>query len=345
MREATHAEIGRWDELVLANPDGGHVLQTRAWGEFKRRWGWRPHYLVSESENQQVAVLVLGRAAVGLGRLWYVPKGPGICRPEDLCAVVRHPGALDGGFVVKIDPEIEHTADTSAWRRSGWIKAPFEVQNSTATILVDLARDEDALLASFKPKCRYNIRLAARKGVRVRRVEVDDRSVDAMYRLMQVTQTRGGFMLRPKRYFEGYWRLQHASGQGEFFFALLGDEVLAACFVSRLGSKAWYKDGGSSRSHHEFMAPYLLQWEVMRWLRQRDVRVYDLVAVPRPADLTEGHPFYGLYRFKSGFNDHITEFVGTWDLPLDPRRYHLWNRAGERIARQWTYRVHHDFFY
>jgi lipid II:glycine glycyltransferase (peptidoglycan interpeptide bridge formation enzyme) len=162
---------------------------------------------------------------------------------------------------------------------------------------------------------------------------------------MQATQARAGFALRPRRYFEGYWRLQHANGQGAFFFAHLGDEVLAGCFVNHLGAKGWYKDGGSSRRQQQLMAPYLLQWEVMRWLRERGVRRYDLVAVPRPADLREDHPLYGLYRFKSGFNDHITEFVGTWDLPLRERRYAAWNAFGERLASQWARRAHHGFFY
>ncbi|MBV8196035.1 MAG: peptidoglycan bridge formation glycyltransferase FemA/FemB family protein, partial [Candidatus Dormibacteraeota bacterium] len=181
--------------------------------------------------------------------------------------------------------------------------------------------------------------------VSVRRFPVDDRSIDVMYRLMRATQTRGGFLLRASEYFASYWRLQHANDQGEFFFALLGDEVLAGCFVTILGAKAWYKDGGSTRSHHELMAPHLLQWEVMRWLRDRGVRTYDLVAVPRRAELREDHPYWGLYRFKSGFNDEITEFTGTWDAVASPRRYRLWSVVGERAATQWTYRVYHDLFY
>ena len=66
------------------------------------------------------------------------------------------------------------------------------------------------------------------------------------------------------------------------------------------------------------MAPHLLQWEVMRWLRARGVEAYDLVAVPPAAELNPAHPLFGLYRFKSGFSERITEYVGTWDLP-DPR--------------------------
>ena len=343
MRPATRAEIGCWDDLVTANPDGGHILQTRAWGEFKRSWGWRPLHLVGDAGGARIAVLVLVRDVPGFGALCYAPKGPGIAEPHQLLPLLGD--GLDAGFLFKLDPELDVSAATDSWREHGLRPARSPVQKSTATIIVDIDRDEDALLASFKPKCRYNIRLAARRGVVVRSVPVDDRSVDVMYRLMQATQARAGFVLRPRRYFEGYWRLQHANGQGDLLFAMLGEEVLAACFVTHLGGKAWYKDGGSSRHHHELMAPHLLQWEVMRRMRDRGVRTYDLVAVPRPADLQEDHPLYGLYRFKSGFNDHITEFVGTWDLPLRAHRYAAWNAFGERLASDWTVRARHGFFY
>lgn len=345
MRPATAAEVRDWDRLVLANPDAGHILQSRAWGEFKRQWGWEPHYRIAEACGSPIALLLLRRRVPGLGTLWYAPRGPGITQPQQLVALLDDLRSLSPGFLVKVDPELPAASDTSCWTWARILPSPVEVQNSVATILVDLHPGEDRIIASFKPKCRYNIRLSARRGVRVQRVEVNDATIDVMYRLMAATQRRGGFMLRPRDYFAGYWRLHHAAGQGDLFFAVLDGEVLAGCFVTRFGERAWYKDGGSSRRHHDLMAPYLLQWEVMRWLRDRGVTVYDLVAVPRPADMSPGHPFYGLYRFKSGFNERVTEFVGTWDIPLAGRRYRLWNAAGERMTRQWTYRVRHDFFF
>jgi lipid II:glycine glycyltransferase (peptidoglycan interpeptide bridge formation enzyme) len=343
VRPATPAEIRDWDSLVIANPDRGHVLQTRAWGEFKRAWGWSPHYLIAEWSGRQVAILELRRWVAGLGRVRYVPRGPGIDDPSQLQGDLR--GSRRDGFLVKIDPEIPAPADTSQWSALGLRKAPNEVQNSNATILVDIAREDEALLASFKPKTRYNIRLAGRKGVRVRQIAVNDDTIRVMHRLMRETQSRAGFMLRPADYFAGYWRLQHAAGQGEFFFAFHGDEVLAGCFVTHFGTRGWYKDGGSSRRHRELMAPHLLQWEVMRWLRSHGVTTYDLVAVPPATHLQPDHPYFGLYRFKSGFNDVITQFTGTWDWPVSAVRYAAWNAVGERAARQWTYRVHSDFFY
>ena len=77
------------------------------------------------------------------------------------------------------------------------------------------------------------------------------------------------------------------------------------------------------------MAPHLRQWEVMRWLRARGVEAYDLVAVPPAAELNPAHPLFGLYRFKSGFSERITEWVGTWDLPISRSRFAAWNTLAE----------------
>ena len=71
MRRASPQELGGWDGLVAENPDGGQILQTRAWGEFKRAHRWAPEYLVSDS-GQRVAILELRHSVPGLGVLGYV---------------------------------------------------------------------------------------------------------------------------------------------------------------------------------------------------------------------------------------------------------------------------------
>ena len=345
MRLATTAEIVGWDDLAVANPGGPQILQTRGWGEFKARWGWEPRYVIHEGPDADIAVLFLRRRIRGLGELWYAPKGPAVGAQRQLVDVLQGRGIFGNAFAIKVEPELAAADGDADLRAAGLRKAARDVQITRATILVDLRPSEDDLLASFKSKCRYNIRLAARKGVVVRHVEVDSDTVDVMFRLMSATQSRAGFTLRQRGYYDDYWRLQNACGQGDFFFAFKGDEVLAGVFVTRFGNRAWYKDGGSTKRHSELMAPHLLQWEVMRWLRGEGIETYDLVAVPRPSELDEAHPMWGLYRFKSGFNEEITEYTGTWDLALSERRYGLWLRAGERVAHQWSYHVHHDMFY
>jgi len=349
MRRATAAEVGRWDELVLANPGGGHILHTRAWADFKSRWNWRPEFLIDDGHGQDgapLAMVFFRRGIAGFGDLWYAPKGPAVASVGDVAAVLADRSSFDGGFLVKVEPELLGDDVTGRDLAAGGLRrATADVQIHGATIVIDLDRSEEDLLASFKSKTRYNIRLAARKGVVVRHARIAPDTLDVMYRLMAATARRAGFPLRRQEYFEDYWSAQAAAGQGDVFLAMLGDEVLSGVFVQRLGHRAWYKDGGSTKRHSDVMAPHLLQWEVMRRLRTEGVRSYDLVAVPRRDELREQHPLWGLYRFKSGFSDRITEYVGTLDLPLSEAKYALWNRVGERAAAWYSTRVRHNLLY
>lgn len=330
---------------MAANPDGGHFLQTRAWGEFKRRWGWTPSYWIQPLARQDLAILFL-RRRVGVGQIWYAPKGPGVTDSGSLVEALQDRAAMQGAFLVQVEPEIEQSViDSDALGAAGMVKAPADIQMSRATIIVDISGDEERLLASFKPKTRYNIRLAARRGVTVSPVPASDANVAIMHSLMAATQQRAGFVLRSLRYFSEYWQLFAASGQGQLFFASHQGQVLAGLFACHLAEHGWYKDGGSVKEHSELMAPHLLQWEVMRWLRERGVRTYDMVAVPPAAQLTDQHPLFGLYRFKSGFNDTITEFAGTWDLPVRPRAYALWRRFGERATQRALWRLRGETLY
>ena len=53
---------------------------------------------------------------------------------------------------------------------------------------------------------------------------------------------------------------------------------------------------------------------------------------PQPSS-TPTHPLFGLYRFKSGFSDQITEYVGTWDLPIRRRAVRRVERASRNAPR------------
>jgi lipid II:glycine glycyltransferase (peptidoglycan interpeptide bridge formation enzyme) len=345
VRVATPAEIDRWDELVKANPDRGNMLQTRVWGEFKRAWWWRPVYLFEDDPADRVATLFLRRRVRGLGWLWYAPKGPGVTSAEQLRRLLADRHLFTDAFCIQVESEAPDTADNRAALVAMGLRKAADVQVSRATIVVDIVPDEAAILSSFKPKTRYNIRLAGRRGVTVDPVPCTEINVEVLHGLMARAFERAGIPLRPLTYFADYWRLFEASGQGQLFLAQRDGEVLAGAYVVFLGEKAWYKDGGSVGDRGELMAPHLLQWEVMRWLRAHGVRSYDLFAVPRSDQEADDSPLHGLWQFKSGFSTDVRQFVGTWDLVLDERRYRLWRRIGEPVMRRVRWRLHGDLFY
>ncbi|HUC87364.1 MAG TPA: peptidoglycan bridge formation glycyltransferase FemA/FemB family protein [Candidatus Saccharimonadales bacterium] len=344
MRPATPEEITGWDELVAANPDGGTVLQLKAFGEVKSRHGWQAsHYLLDK-----VAVLVLRRQIPGFGELWYVPNGPGVTDRGGLNRFAQAAAKLQPApFMIKIDPEIRRgEISAKQLQQMGFVLAPRNLQYNVSTVIVGLRPDEEAILGSFRQKTRYNVRLAAKKGVSVAAVPTDASTINTMYSLYATTTRRAGVYLRSKRYFEDYWRLHAESGHGQMFLASYEGKPLAGAFITFTGTKALYKDGGSLREHTAVQAPYALQWEIMRWLKARGILDYDMHGVP-PADRIDDptHPMAGLARFKTGFQPQVTEFIGTYDLPLDPAKYRRWCRYAERLVVAYEYRVRKRLFY
>ena len=70
-------------------------------------------------------------------------------------------------------------------------------------MILDLRQDEDALLKGMKQKWRYNVRLAARKGVSVRRGGPND--LELLYRMYAETALRDGFVIRTRDYYTQAW--------------------------------------------------------------------------------------------------------------------------------------------
>jgi lipid II:glycine glycyltransferase (peptidoglycan interpeptide bridge formation enzyme) len=342
MRFATDVEVEKWDELIIANPDGGNTLQCAAFAAVKQAVGWKPRYVIHETDKADIAVLYLEKSIMGLGRLWYAPKGPGAANVNQLQAVTRDlKSNAKGVFAVKVEPDLLRGEDVSSL---GLVKVR-NIQYNWATVLVDLAPTEEEIINSFRQKTRYNIRLAERKGVVVEAVESTDENLATMYELMAITAKRAGVFLRDRTYFYDFWRGHAQAGCGQLFFARYEGQVVAGAFITYLGTKALYKDGGSGREHANVQAPYALQWGIMQWLKEYGVTEYDLHGTP-PADKIDDptHPLHGLARFKTGFNDQVTEYIGTYDLPLT-NRYSAWTKFGERLVAGYAHRIKKELFY
>lgn len=343
MRPAKPEEIVRWDELVAAQGAAASVLQGRAFAEIKRAGGWTPTYWLGNGRP----VLVLKRLVPGLGWLNYAPGGPACDSLDELAVLLDELKAKLPGFLFQAEPELPaDPVGVQVFLDKHELGSRQPIQPNHSTVVVDLEPSQDEIIAAFHQKTRYNIRLAERKGVTAGPAELTPENMKLMYSLMQSSQGRGGYYMRPNAYFEQAWRVYAKHASGQLFFAKYEGKVLAGAFVTYLGQKALYKDGGSIREHREVQPMYALQWAAMRWLRDQGVKRYDLHGVP-PADRLDDptHPFAGLARFKTGFQPRITTYAGVIEVPLNASAYRLWRRVGERIYGAALYRLRGQSIY
>ncbi len=320
-----------WNRGLLAFPRP-HVLQTWEWGEVKAQTGWWAYPLKFERAGEIAGQALLLRRALpftplGIG---YVPKGP-ILDWEDTQtarAVLRAltEVARDLRLIfLKIDPDV--SPDEPAGQRvlevlraEGWRVSPQQIQFRN-TVLVDLSGTEDDLLARMKSKWRYNIRLARRRGVKVRPGSVEE--LPTFYALYEETARRDGFLIRPYAYYARTWRHFMERDKAVLLFAEWEGEVVAGLLLFHFGDRAWYMYGASkSGPVRKHMPNHLLQWEAMRAARARGCTVYDMWGAPD--ELVESDPLWGVYQFKRGFGGQFHRWIGAWDYPVYPTLYGMY---------------------
>jgi len=76
------------------------------------------------------------------------------------------------------------------------------------------------------------------------------------------------------------------------------------------------------------MPTYALFWEAMKFGKKKGYKIFDLWAALGP-DTTPKDPWHGFHRFKAGFGGKLIEFVGTYDLVINPYLYPFYNLANE----------------
>lgn len=199
------------------------------------------------------------------------------------------------------------------------------------TVHLDLSPQLDDLLAAMRAKTRYNIRLAAKKGVSVR-VE-SHHALDSWYRLYQETATRDKISIHSKAYYETL--LRNNPGQVELLMASHEGDLLAGIIVLYQGTTATYVYGASSNIKRNLMASYLLQWTAIERAKNRLCTTYDFFGLPPWAD--DNHPMHGLYQFKTGFGGRVVHYPGAWDMGIQSV-IHLLFRTMEGL-RLWYFRV------
>ncbi len=333
----------RYNDFVAAC-EYGDFMQSWEWGELKSRTGWQPYRLaIEEGGRISAAVQVLKRPVPGLGRcLLYSPRGPlyDLSRPRLFELLLEQVNALareHGAMAYKIDPAIPQ--DNSAYLRTlrdhDFSPAPigdeaFGGIQPRYVMQVDVTPSEDEILARFKSKWRYNVRLAERKGITISS-DCPREQVAVFYRLLLETAERDGFKVRAESYFIDLYDLLIAAGLGGLFIARLGDEPVAAAISLTIGKCAWYVYGASSNRHRNKMPNHLMQWEMMRWAKARGCQVYDLRGVAREND--KASPLYGLNRFKEGFAARYVEYIGEWDQIYSPIWYRLFNIAEPTVRK------------
>lgn len=341
-RFATPDEIKNWDNHILANPDGGNIFASFAYSEQKKTGGYTPRYVFVD----HIAITVLEKQTPPFGKLWYLPKGPGVTKTGELfktLAALKKLARKRNVFVVRIESEIDRKCQPTL-SRHGLKKAAAIIPNPS-TITLDISDPLEEVIMRLPQKGRHAIRRAERDGVTVKAVAATEKNCKTMYKLLQET-AEGQFGIRGYWYFESFWQRFEKAGLGQLFFAYYEGKVVAGAYALTYGTKSTYKDGASIRKRTAYGASHLLQWHVIEWAKSQGSTLHDFCGAPPSDEINNSeHPHYGIGQFKTAFNKTVTDYIGCYDLVLNTASYKIWTKIGERLYRGIYYRRTKDYYY
>jgi len=342
-----------WDNFLELFPNH-HILQTTQWADLKQQAGWRAVRVVNQSSEITIGAQILLRKIVPGINIAYLPKGPVFNTTiqsyppkwssfwQQVDKVCKHNYA----FFLKVEPDIWISSENldqnqiplenepgfspvitkAADTPQGFIPSSHSIQPNR-TLILDIRGNEDMILSRMKPKTRYNIKLALKRGVIVHPTE----NIENFSKMMEITGNRDGFGIHGKDYYQSVFQLFHTRNECRLFSAEYQHEILASIMVFSKGNRAWYLYGASSNEKRELMPTYILQWEAIRWAKSRGCVEYDLWGVP-DANLSEleanftqrNDNLWGVYRFKRGFGGNLLRSAGPWDRVYNPLFYRLY---------------------
>jgi lipid II:glycine glycyltransferase (peptidoglycan interpeptide bridge formation enzyme) len=305
----------------------GGLLQSWRWGELQSRFGWQVERLCFDDGAAGLCSLQLTASLLPAGAIAYVPRGPVIVpasRAEGLDVLTQRARSRRA-LALRLEPEVPPDDDWSTrLAAAGWTKGtPVQPQ---VTGLLDLRPELEALRASFKPKTRYNLGLSERKGVTI----AESQDVAAFARLSAATARRQHIHLPGADYYRALLEL-FGPERARVYLASHEGTLLAGILVARFGRTAYYLFGGSADEGKELMPNYLVHWQAMQDFKALGCEVYDWWGIPdEPAP---DHPWFGLYRFKTGFGGATVRYLGLYERALRPSAWAVERRLRKLKTR------------
>ena len=297
-----------------------HPLQAYEWGDFRKKTGSK----VIRGDNFQLTIHKIPHTKFNIG---YLPKGN--LPDRKLIEELKRIGKENNCIFIQLEPNVLQM-ENGKWRIENLVPAAHPLFTKY-TFQLDLAKSEEELLKSFHSKTRYNIRVALKHGVKIVE-DSSDKAFEEYLKLTEETTKRQNFYAHTRKYHELMWetlkndRIEKENLSAHLLLAKYKNETLAAWILFVFKDTLYYPYGSSSDKYRETMASNLIMWEAIKFGKKLGLKKFDMWGAlgsnPDPKN-----PWYGFHKFKQGYGAELVEFIGSYDLVINPILYNFYKVA------------------
>ncbi len=339
-----------WESFVKSC-DEYTFFHSWSWGEFNLSMGHKVWRLgIYENDELAGAALVLGIKAKR-GNFLFVPHGPipGNSKFEILNSkqIINSPPEADpssaekskiqntlrclldhlktlakkeGCSFIRISPLMEKNKESEKlFEGLGFREAPMHM-HMESTLLLDIAKPDEELLANMRKTTRYLIRKTEKNGVTIE-FEAPPAGNDFL-RLQGAVVQRKHFVAFTKTQIESEVETLGRDNELVIFNARYKNEIIASALIIFYGYRAFYYQSASIEKSKDIPAPYFLVWRAIQEAKRRGCTTFDFYGAS-PDDQPR-HPWAGPTLFKKGFGGYRIDYLPAQDFIVSWKYWFTW---------------------
>jgi hypothetical protein len=283
--ERTGAGEAEWDAFVEAAP-GGDLVQTSAWARSKRAVGLDARLVVVHDDRGRIAGgahIVAKRIAPGVAA-GSVARGPlardAHAAEEVVARLVDEARAAGIRLLIAQPPAGGEDVERALAARGFETGCPTVAPE--ATILLDMTRADDELLADMSTMRRRNLRKRDLAALEITAEE----DVELFARLHAATASRQGFTPLGVEALRAQWSALAPSGRCAMLIARYRGVAVSGIWLTSFRAVTTFKIAGWDAAASESVgaprhANEALHWCAARWSRTWGSRLFDLGGLDR----------------------------------------------------------------
>ncbi|MFV0485461.1 MAG: lipid II:glycine glycyltransferase FemX [Candidatus Saccharimonadales bacterium] len=311
LEEMSPAEL---DKYVAKAHKEANFLQSSGWGKVYEQVHEKVYYLGLKEKNE-----ILGSAVVILkparrGRYLEIPGGPLIdwenkAHVKKFLEGLRELATREKCVFVRMRPNIaDNERNRMIFARSGLKLSPMHL-HAEHTVMLDLTKSKDELMAEMRRQTRYEVRRATKLGITVS-YETSEQAFREFYEIQKVTAERQGFITSSEEFILA--QREAFGDKARIYKAELDGEALALGLILMQAPEAIYHEAASTDAGRKYPGAYALQWQVMNDAKEMGCERYNLFGTAPPN--SPNHRYAGVTTFKAGFGGEAVAYLPAHDL-------------------------------
>lgn len=314
----------------IYNAAAAHPLQSWEWGDARKELGLEVIRIGEFDENNLVNVyqLTLHPVPHTPYKIGYLPRSK--YPSKEILKFLVDIGGKYNLIFIKFEPneakaKLKHTPKDFNIHQSPHPLFPQWTQ------VLDISRSEQDLMNNMKSKTRYNVKLAEKKGVRVKE-ESTDKGFQIFSKLYFDTCKRQKYFGHNQYFHDTVWK-HLKTDISHILTTYFNGTPLASYELFCFNNTFYYTYGGTSLEYRNLMGANLLMWEAIKLGKKLGATSFDMWG-SLPPNYDPTHPWAGFTRFKEGYGTEFVEMIGSYDLVIKPMIYPIYNTL-YKIREYW----------